>query len=79
MNSPKHLYQAIQQSPHRTAVFVFAHGLERLSMYTETLLQEQQLQKLLRDYARQLVGIYDQSVSLEDLTGDIQSAQEGLL
>jgi hypothetical protein len=81
MTSPsiRKLWKELQASSAPTAVLVFAHGLERLSVRTETPAQERQLQKLLHDLAAHVVGIYDQTVSFADLVEDIELTQADLL
>ena len=73
------LWKELQASATPTAVLVFAHGLERLSVRTETPAQERQLQKLLHDLAAHVVGIYDQTVSFADLVEDVAATQADLL
>jgi hypothetical protein len=70
------LFKQLQQAPAPMAVLLFAHGLETLSIQPETPLQEQQLQRLLQDYQRHLVGVYDASVSFAALTDDIETTRE---
>jgi hypothetical protein len=81
MTSPsiRALWKELQASATPTAVLVFAHGLERLSVQTQTPAQERQLQKLLHDLAAHLVGIYDQTVSFADLAEDVAATQAELM
>ena len=73
-SSPRSLWKQIVQSPHKTAVLAFPHGVETLVVNPETLLQEQQMAIFLRDMQAHVVGVYDQTVSFADFAEDLQAA-----
>jgi cell shape-determining protein MreC len=73
------LFKEIQASSSLTAVLVFAHGIEKLSVRTDSYEQEQQLQKLLKDYKQHLAGIYDASVAFVDLVDDVNTLKTELM
>ena len=75
----KNLWKSITQTPHPVAVLVFAHGLEHFTVRTETPEQEAQLRQLLADYAANLMGVYDHTITLDEMYDDFRLTTEKLL
>lgn len=75
----KNLWKSITQTTHPVAVLVFAHGLEHFTVRAETPEQEAQLRKLLADYAPHLMGVYDHTITLDEMYDDFLSTTENLL
>jgi glycine cleavage system regulatory protein len=64
--------QVLQQS--KTAVFLFRHGIELLSLESES--SHAQFDKMIKDYEIYLCGVYDASCSLAMFREDIEALSE---
>jgi hypothetical protein len=72
-------FRLIKDAPILTAALVFPHGIELLSVKTESALQEQQLQMLLQDFEVNLAGVYGNSVQFDEFVADVIAVKTELL
>lgn len=75
----RQVWKLITQSDRPMAVVVFDHGLEHFPVRTETPEQSAQLDKMFRDFAPRLMGVYDQTIDYRDFYDDFLTTESNLL
>ena len=75
----RQVWKLITQSAQPIAVMVFDHGLEHFPVRTETPEQSAQLDKMFRDFAPRLMGVYDRTIAYRDFHDDFLTTTESLL
>jgi hypothetical protein len=75
----RQVWKLITQSSVPLAVMVFDHGLEHFPVRTDTPEQSAQLDKMFRDFAPRLMGVYTSTVSYRDFHDDFLTTEECLL
>lgn len=75
----RQVWKLITQSSQPFAVMVFDHGLEHFPVRTDTPEQSAQLDKMFRDFAPRLMGVYDRTIPYRDFHDDFLTTTESLL
>lgn len=73
------VWKLITQASQPFAVLVFDHGLEHFPVRADTPEQSAQLDKMLRDFAPRLMGVYDRTITYRDFHEDFLTTTESLL
>ena len=69
------VWESIVQSTGATAVLVFDHGIEKVPLAAETPYQAAQVEKTLREFPLNLVGVYDGRVDFSTFSADVADAR----